>query len=176
MNFLATDIKLLITDVDGVLTDGGIFIGPDGIEFKRFSVFDGVGVAIAKAAGLKIAFISARYSAATESRAKELKIDEIYNGSLNKLPVYDELKTKYNLSDNNIAYIGDDLIDLAVMKKVACPIAVNNAIDAVKEVSIFITKSSGGEGAFRDAVEWIVSQQGRMKEVLKKMEDHVLSS
>jgi len=176
MNFKASDIKLLITDVDGVLTDGGIFIGPEGVEFKRFSVFDGVGVAIAKAAGLKIAFISGRYSSATESRAKELKIDEIYNGNLNKLPVYEKLKTKYNLSDNNVAYIGDDLIDLAVMKKVACPIAVNNAIDAVKEVSIFITKSSGGEGAFRDAVEWIVSQQGRMKEVLKKMEDHVLSS
>tara|TARA_B100001996_G_scaffold375921_2_gene356494 strand:- start:1323 stop:1853 length:531 start_codon:yes stop_codon:yes gene_type:complete len=176
MNFVASDIKLLITDVDGVLTDGGIFIGPDGMEFKRFSVFDGVGVAIAKAAGLKIAFISARYSSATASRAKELKIDEIYNGSLNKLPVYEKLKIKYNLSDNNIAYIGDDLIDLSVMKKVACPIAVNNAIDIVKEVSIFVTQSSGGDGAFRDAVDWIVNQQGRMEEVYKRMENHVLSS
>tara|TARA_B100001250_G_scaffold254441_1_gene218904 strand:- start:405 stop:935 length:531 start_codon:yes stop_codon:yes gene_type:complete len=176
MNFKASDIKLLITDVDGVLTDGGIFIGPEGVEFKRFSVFDGVGVAIAKAAGLKIAFISGRYSSATESRAKELKIDEIYNGNLNKLPVYEKLKTKYNLSDNNVAYIGDDLIDLAVMKKVACPIAVKNAVALVKEISIFVTKSSGGEGAFRDAVEWIVNQQGRMEEVFKKMENHVLSS
>ena len=176
MNFKASDIKLLITDVDGVLTDGGIFIGPEGVEFKRFSVFDGVGVAIAKAAGLKIAFISGRYSSATESRAKELKIDEIYNGNLNKLPVYEKLKTKYNFSDNNVAYIGDDLIDLAVMKKVACPIAVKNAVALVKEISIFVTKSSGGEGAFRDAVEWIVNQQGRMEEVFKKMENHVLSS
>ena len=83
--------------------------------------------------------------------------------------------TKYNLSDNNVAYIGDDLIDLAVMKKVACPIAVKNAVALVKEISIFVTKSSGGEGAFRDAVEWIVNQQGRMEEVFKKMENHVLS-
>ena len=176
MNFIASNIKFLITDVDGVLTDGGVFIGPDGMEFKKFSVFDGVGVAIAKAAGLKIAFISGRYSAATESRAKELKIDETYNGSLNKLPIYEKLKTKYNLSDKNIAYIGDDIIDLSVMKKVACPIAVNNAVDVIKQVSIFVTKSSGGEGAFRDAVEWIINQQGRMEEVLKKMERNVLSS
>jgi len=176
MNFIASNIKFLITDVDGVLTDGGVFIGPDGMEFKKFSVFDGVGVAIAKAAGLKIAFISGRYSAATESRAKELKIDETYNGSLNKLPIYEKLKTKYNLSDKNIAYIGDDIIDLSVMKKVACPIAVNNAVDVIKEVSIFVTKSQGGEGAFRDAVEWIINQQGRTEEVFKKMESHVLSS
>mgnify|MGYP001209584967 FL=1 len=176
MNFIASDIKFLITDVDGVLTDGGVFIGPDGMEFKKFSVFDGVGVAIAKAAELKIAFISGRYSSATESRAKELKIDEIYNGHLNKIPVYEKLKNKYNLTDNNIAYLGDDLIDLSVMKQVACPIAVNNAVDIIKEVSIFVTKSSGGEGAFRDAVEWIINQQGRTEEVLKKMERHVLSS
>ena len=80
------------------------------------------------------------------------------------------------MTDNNIAYLGDDLIDLSVMKQVACPIAVNNAVDIIKEVSIFVTKSSGGEGAFRDAVEWIINQQGRTEEVLKKMERHVLSS
>tara|TARA_Y100001970_G_scaffold40493_2_gene49862 strand:+ start:1422 stop:1952 length:531 start_codon:yes stop_codon:yes gene_type:complete len=176
LSFKATDIKLVISDVDGVLTDGRVFIGQDKMEFKQFSVHDGVGVALAKAAGLKIAFISGRYSVATESRANELKIDDLYNGALNKLPAYEELKMKYNLTDNNIAYVGDDLIDLSVMKKVCCPIAVKNAINIIKKVSVFVTDSPGGSGAFRDAIEWIIHQQGRTEQVLKIMENRVLSS
>ncbi|MBT4660795.1 MAG: 3-deoxy-D-manno-octulosonate 8-phosphate phosphatase, partial [Candidatus Marinimicrobia bacterium] len=90
-------IKLLISDVDGVLTDGTFYKGTDGMEFKRFTVLDGVGIAMARAADLKIALISGRYSPATEHRAKELKIEDVYNGSLNKLPAYEALKEKYNL-------------------------------------------------------------------------------
>ena len=127
------DINLLISDVDGVLTDGAIYLGYDGIELKKFNVLDGAGVAIARAANLKIALISGRYSLATERRAKELDIKDVYNGSLNKIPAYDELKRKYSLVDANIAYIGDDLIDLPVMEKVALPIAVANAVNEVKK-------------------------------------------
>ena len=88
------NIKLLISDVDGVWTDGTIYVGIDGIELKKFNVLDGAGVAIARAANLKVALISGRYSLATERRAKELDIKDVYNGSLNKIPAYDELKTK----------------------------------------------------------------------------------
>ena len=154
---------MLISDVDGVWTDGTFYKGPDEFELKKFSVFDGVGMAMARAADLKIALISGRYSPATESRAKELKIKDVYNGTLNKIPAYKELKIKYDLDDDNIAYIGDDWIDIPVMNRVAVPIAVANASQKVKNIAVHITKSSGGDGAFREAVEWIIDEQGLKK-------------
>jgi len=164
---------MLISDVDGVWTDGSFYKGTDGQEFKKFTVLDGAGVAMARAAGLKIALISGRYSQATEYRAKELKIDDVYNGSLNKIPAYEEIKMKYSLNDSNIAYIGDDIIDLPVMEKVAIPIAVPNASMTVKDVAVHLTKLSGGDGAFREAVEWILEKQGRTAEILSIMRAEV---
>ena len=142
-------IKMIISDIDGVWTDGSIYRGPDNMEFKKFSVFDGVGVAYARAAELKIAIISARYSPATEFRAKELKIDDCYNGGLNKLHAYNDLKKKYSLSDDQIAYLGDDMVDLPVMELVGLPIAVANATPDIIHVAKHTTKVKGGEGAFR---------------------------
>ena len=173
MNINIKDIKMLISDVDGVWTDGSFYKGTDGQEFKKFTVLDGAGVAMARAAGLKIALISGRYSQATEYRAKELKIEDVYNGSLNKIPAYEEIKMKYSLNDSNIAYIGDDIIDLPVMEKVAIPIAVPNASMTVKDVAVHLTKLSGGDGAFREAVEWILEKQGRTAEILSIMRAEV---
>ena len=121
------NIEIIISDIDGVWTDGSIYKGTDNMEFKKFSVFDGVGVAYARAANLKIAIISARYSPATEHRAKELNIDDCYNGGLNKLHAYNDIKNKYSLSDDKIAYLGDDMVDLPVMQLVGLPIAAANA-------------------------------------------------
>jgi 3-deoxy-D-manno-octulosonate 8-phosphate phosphatase (KDO 8-P phosphatase) len=148
-------IKMIISDVDGVWTDGTFYTGTDGIELKRFSVLDGAGVVFARAAKLKIALISGRYSPATEQRAKELEIKDLY------------------LDDSEIAYIGDDLIDIPVMEKVSVPIAVNNAVDEVKKLAVFCTKSSGGSGAFREAVTWIIDQQGRTESIMKIMKEHI---
>jgi len=173
LNINIKDIKMLISDVDGVWTDGSFYKGTDGQEFKKFTVLDGAGVAMARAAGLKIALISGRYSQATEYRAKELKIEDVYNGSLNKIPAYEEIKMKYSLNDSNIAYIGDDIIDLPVMEKVAIPIAVPNASMTVKDVAVHLTKLSGGDGAFREAVEWILEKQGRTAEILSIMRAEV---
>ena len=167
---------MIISDVDGVWTDGSFYKGTDGQEFKKFNVNDGVGVAMARAAGFKIALISGRYSPATEYRAKELNIEDVYNGGLNKIPAYEELKNKYNLIDSEIAYVGDDLIDISVMEKVGAPIAVSNAIINVKEISIYITKTAGGYGAFRESVSWIINQQGRMSDILKSMKERILKS
>ena len=167
---------MLISDVDGVWTDGTFYKGPDEFELKKFSVFDGVGMAMARAADLKIALISGRYSPATESRAKELKIKDVYNGTLNKIAAYKELKIKYDLDDDNIAYIGDDWIDIPVMNRVAVPIAVANASQKVKNIAVHITKSSGGDGAFREAVEWIIDEQGRKEEVYKNMQKRLLDN
>tara|TARA_X000001036_G_scaffold89462_1_gene81777 strand:+ start:1505 stop:2035 length:531 start_codon:yes stop_codon:yes gene_type:complete len=169
-------IKMIISDVDGVWTDGSFYKGTDGQEFKKFNVNDGVGVAMARAAGFKIALISGRYSPATEYRAKELNIEDVYNGGLNKIPAYEELKNKYNLIDSEIAYVGDDLIDISVMEKVGAPIAVSNAIINVKEISTYITKTAGGYGAFRESVSWIIDQQGRMSDVLKAMKERILKT
>ena len=169
-------IKMLISDVDGVWTDGAFYKGPDSFELKKFSVFDGVGMAMARTADLKIALISGRFSPATESRAKELKIKDVYNGTLNKIPAYEELKKKYELDDSSIAYLGDDWIDIPVMNRVAVPIAVENASLEVKNIAIHITKTSGGNGAFREAVEWIIDQQGRKEEIIEMMQKRLLDS
>ena len=167
---------MLISDVDGVWTDGSFYKGPDSFELKKFSVFDGVGMAMARTADLKIALISGRFSPATESRAKELKIKDVYNGTLNKIPAYEELKKKYELDDSSIAYLGDDWIDIPVMNRVAVPIAVENASLEVKNIAIHITKTSGGNGAFREAVEWIIDQQGRKEEIIELMQKRLLDS
>ena len=176
MNIDYKKIKMLISDVDGVWTDGSFYKGPDSFELKKFSVFDGVGMAMARTADLRIALISGRYSPATESRAKELKIKDVYNGNLNKIPAYEELKKKYELDDSSIAYLGDDWIDIPVMNRVAVPIAVENASLEVKNIAIHITKTSGGNGAFREAVEWIIDQQGRKEEIIEMMQKRLLDS
>ena len=176
MNIDYKKIKMLISDVDGVWTDGSFYKGPDSFELKKFSVFDGVGMAMARTADLRIALISGRYSPATESRAKELKIKDVYNGTLNKIPAYEELKKKYELDDSSIAYLGDDWIDIPVMNRVAVPIAVENASLEVKNIAIHITKTSGGNGAFREAVEWIIDQQGRKEEIIEMMQKRLLDS
>tara|TARA_B100000965_G_scaffold353839_1_gene329995 strand:+ start:45 stop:569 length:525 start_codon:yes stop_codon:yes gene_type:complete len=170
------NIKMLISDVDGVWTDGSFYKGTDNIELKKFSVFDGVGVAMARAAKIRVALISGRFSSATEHRAKELGIEDVYNGCLNKLPAYEELKSKYQLNNTNIAYIGDDLIDIPVMDVVALPIAVANATSEVKKISLHITETAGGEGAFREAISWIISEQGRTDEVIQSMKERILNS
>ena len=172
-------VKLIIADVDGVLTDGNIYKGgnnsSDNIELKKFSVLDGAGVALARLLDFRIAFISGRKSYATEIRANELNITDVYNGTLNKMKPYNELKLKYNLKDENCAFIGDDIIDISLMEKVAVPIAVSNAYHLVKEKAIYTTSLCGGDGAFREAVDWIAICQGRYEEGIHLMIDSLLS-
>lgn len=166
-------IKLVIADVDGVLTDGAIYKGPEGVEYKRFCVADGTAFALARAANLKIALISGRYSAATTSRVKELGLEDVYNGTLNKLQPYQELKAKHGLEDSEIAYVGDDLIDLVVMERVGLPVAVENAYPQVKAVANYTTRARGGEGAFREVIDLILQGQGRYAEVLQILREKI---
>ena len=120
-------IKLVILDVDGVLTDDTVFIGPDNMEFKRFCIADGLGIYLAKKHGIRIAFLSGRHSPATEARAEELEIEDIFQKPVNKLDFYDHLKKKYSLEDENIVYMGNDLVDVEVMKRCGLAIAVPDA-------------------------------------------------
>ncbi len=166
-------VKMVVSDVDGVLTDGAIYKSDSGNEFKKFSVTDGSGIAMARAADLRVALISGRYSKTTEIRAKEMRITDLYNGTLDKLEPLKELKQKYNLADDEIAYIGDDIIDLPVMDKIGVPIAVKNAIDLVKKTAVYTTLKSGGGGAFREAIDWILLWQGRYDETLKIVKEKI---
>ena len=174
----AKKVKLIIADVDGVLTDATIYKGNNeinNIELKKFSVLDGAGVALARLLNFHIAIISGRRSLATELRAQELKIDDVYNGTLNKIKPYSELKLKYSLSDENCAFIGDDIIDISIMEQVGVPIAVANAYHLVKEKAIYTTSISGGYGAFREAVDWIAICQWRYEEGIQLMKNSLLS-
>ncbi len=170
------EIRVVLTDVDGVLTDGTIYKGNDDLEFKRFSVLDGAAVAMARVAEMKVIIVSGRYSPATESRAKELGLEnDCYQGELNKMNVYLDLKEKYGFADEEAAFIGDDLIDLSVMETVALPIAVANAHSLVKETAKLTTVASGGEGAFREAVELILKSQGIYEATLESLRKSVLT-
>ena len=167
------EISLIISDVDGVLTDGSIFVGEDGSEFKKFSVEDGAGVAFARYAKIDVALISGRYSGATEVRASELKIKHCFQGKLNKLEAYYELCSIYNISSNNIAYIGDGLIDLPVMEKSAISFAPPNSHFLVKEAADIITVKSGGSGVLREVVEYILNEKGVYNTVLENIRKEV---
>ena len=162
-------IKMLICDVDGVLTDGTIFMGSGNIELKRFSVIDGAGFFLAKAGGLKLAVISGRYSPATELRVKELPIDAVYNGTVNKLEPYQAIKSEFGLTDDEIAYVGDDLIDIPVLNLVGLPIAVENAYAPVKERAAYVTKKRGGEGAVREVIDLLLEGQQKFDLALKNL-------
>ena len=173
-------VKLVIADVDGVLTDGSIYKAIDpatlaDIEFKNFSIVDGAGIALARLLDLRVAIISGRPSLATDARVKELKIEDVYTGSLNKMTPYEDLKSKYSLNDEDIAFIGDDIIDLNLMENVGAPIAVANAYHLIKDIAIYTTRLPGGQGAFREAIDWLAMCQGRYEEGIQLMKDSLLT-
>lgn len=159
-------IKLLILDVDGVLTDGHIIFGRDGELMKNFHAQDGLGITIAHKAGLKTAIITGRESQIVQLRSSELKILDVYQGSKNKLEALYELVEKYNLALEEVAYVGDDLIDLAVMTKVGLSCAVANAVPEVKSHAHLVTNHHGGKGAVREVVEFILKSQGKWEEII----------
>ncbi len=173
-------VKLVIADVDGVLTDGSVYKAKDpetlaDIEFKQFSIVDGAGIALARLLDLRVAIISGRPSSATDARVKELKIEDVYTGLLNKMTPYEDLKSKYSLNDEDIAFIGDDIIDLNLMENVGAPIAVANAYHLVKDIAIYTTRLPGGQGAFREAIDWLAMCQGRYEEGIQLMKDSLLT-
>lgn len=149
-------VKMLIMDVDGTLTDGKVYIGPHGEEFKAFNIQDGLGIKMLRGKGIIPAIITGRNSEIVDTRAKELGIDEVYQGIENKLEIYNLLKGKYDIFDEEVAYIGDDLNDLPIMNQVGLSCCVANAVDAVKDQVDYVAKRNGGEGAVREVIEMIL--------------------
>lgn len=162
----AARIKLVIFDVDGVLTDGSLFIGDDGQEYKAFNSKDGHGMRMLQDSGVDIAIITGRISNVVEHRVKELGIKYVYQGKRQKLPAYEELLQSVNLDHDQIAYVGDDVVDLPVMSKVGLAICVQDAHPYVKRHSHWITDRAGGRGAARDVCELILEAQGKLDALL----------
>lgn len=164
----AARIRLLILDVDGVMTDGRIILDNTGNEFKCFHVRDGHGIKMLVRAGFRVAIITGRQSWVVARRARELGITDIRQKSFNKLKDYEELKAKYEISDDEVAYVGDDIVDLPVMVRVGLSIAVADADDEVKTRAHWITNKRAGRGAVREVTDTILKASGRWDEIIKK--------
>lgn len=162
-------IKLVLLDVDGTLTDGGIYRGNNGEELKRFNVKDGYAIVNAQKLGIEFGIITGRKSELVEIRAKELKIKYLYQGISEKTVILEEIMKKDGLSKEEIAYMGDDLNDLLIMKKVGLSGTPKDAVDEVIQVADFVSKKNGGSGAVREFIEHILKKDGKWEIFLKNI-------
>jgi 3-deoxy-D-manno-octulosonate 8-phosphate phosphatase (KDO 8-P phosphatase) len=160
-------IKLFLCDVDGVLTDGSIFIGGER-EFKRFNIRDGLGMVLARRAGLKVGWVSARPSLATQMRAKELKIDFLVQqgDKLSKTGAVEKLLAREKINWDEVCFVGDDVVDLGPLARAGFGVAVADARPEAKAAADFVTRAAGGRGAVREAVEMILQAQGNWEPVI----------
>ncbi len=155
----AAKIRLLLIDVDGVLTDGAIIIDSRGGETKRFDVRDGLGVALLIRSGIRVGFITGRSSDVVRLRAKELGVRIIYQGVQDKADVYDKIKHKTGLTDEEIAYVGDDIVDLPIMRRAGLAVAVRDSWPGIRPGVDYVTEAKGGRGAVREVSELILKAQ-----------------
>ena len=169
---LARRIRLLVLDVDGVLTDNGIWLGPvngERVELKRFDIQDGLGLVLLRTAEIPVVWLSGRHSEATALRARELKVDEVLQvPGPRKLEALTDLLVRRGLDWAEVAYAGDDLADLQVLRRVGLPIAVPNAVAEVRAVATFVTRAPGGHGAVREIVETLLKARGEWADMLER--------
>ena len=163
----AKEIKLLLLDVDGVLTDGGIYLDDRGIETKRFDVRDGQGITLLQRSGVRVGIITGRSSKVVRYRARELGISMVYQGVRDKAQIFAEIKRKTGLKNRQIAYIGDDIGDLPVLQRAGLAITVRNSWLGLKSAADYVTQADGGHGAVREVVEWLLQAGGHRKKLAK---------
>ncbi len=164
----AAQIRLLVLDVDGVCTDGGLYYMPDGQVFKRFNVQDGLGIKLALENGLDIAVITGLNQAVVELRMRELGIEEYHAGYHNKLPILQDICKRKKLSLQQVAFLGDDWVDATAMQAVGLPLSVPNARPEIKKLAVWLTKNTGGHGAVRDSIDFLLQATGRFDEAWGK--------
>ncbi len=167
----ARDIRLVIFDVDGVLTDGSLYLGDDGQEYKAFNSLDGHGMVMLKNSGVEIGIITGRTSEVVRIRMESLGIRHVFQGRRDKRPAYEELKATLGLEDRQIAYVGDDVVDLPVMTRVGLAIAVQDAHPFCRRHAHWITPDRGGHGAARNVCELIMEAQGKLESALQSYLD-----
>jgi len=168
----ARNVRMVLMDVDGVLTDGRIYFGPWSSPAVAFSSVDGAGVKYLRRVGLKAGIITGRESPGTADRAAMLRMDEVIQGAKIKLDPYLEILQRQGLDDSQVAFIGDDLPDIPIMRRVGLAIAVPNAAPEVLEVAHLVTGKEGGRGAVREAVEFILKAQGKWEQILARYFDN----
>ncbi len=163
----ARQIRLVIFDVDGVLTDGSLYLGDDGQEYKAFNSRDGHGIKMLQSSGVEIGVITGRSSDVVRIRMESLGIKHVYQGQRDKLPAYLELRDKLKLADAQVAYVGDDVVDLPIMRRVGLAIAVNDAHPFVLQHAHWQTPHAGGRSAGRDVCELLMDAQGKLQAALE---------
>lgn len=152
------NVKLLVLDVDGTLTDGSVYMDGEDHEFKRFDIQDGMGIVMLRRDGIEVAIISGRFSASTDQRARDLGLSFVFNGVKDKLATLMSLSEKLSLKADEVAYMGDDVNDIDCIKWAGFGIAVSNARPEVKEIADYVTKSPGGRGAVREVADLLLSK------------------
>ena len=169
---VARRVRLLGLDVDGVLTDNGVYIGPVNgtrVELKRFDIQDGLGLILLKTAGIPVVWVSGRSSDATALRAAELRVTELLQvAGPRKAQAFDELLGRHGIGWDAVAYMGDDLADLPILRRVGLPIAVANAVAEVKQVAAYVTRAPGGHGAVREVIEALLQARGEWIDILER--------
>jgi 3-deoxy-D-manno-octulosonate 8-phosphate phosphatase (KDO 8-P phosphatase) len=162
----AKAVKLMIFDVDGVMTDGGLYYTESGEELKAFNTLDGHGLKMLQASGVKLAIITGRTSKLVEHRARNLGLDYLYQGAHNKLEVFQQLLLEAGVQPEQCGYMGDDVVDLPVMRRVAFSVAVPDAPQIVRQHAGYVTVARGGFGAVREACELVMREQGTLDAAL----------
>jgi 3-deoxy-D-manno-octulosonate 8-phosphate phosphatase (KDO 8-P phosphatase) len=161
-------IRLLLLDVDGVMTDGRIIYDSRGGEAKAFDVKDGHGLKLVQRAGIQVGIITGRQSAVVERRAAELGIELVYQGAKEKLPPFREILQRLALTPEEVAYAGDDIVDLPIMRRVGFPVTVADAVDEVKAAAHMVTRRAGGRGAVREICDHLLRESGRWSLVTRR--------
>jgi 3-deoxy-D-manno-octulosonate 8-phosphate phosphatase (KDO 8-P phosphatase) len=160
-------VKLFLCDVDGVLTDGSVWMG-NGVETKRFNIRDGLGLKILQQQGIQVGWISRRPSSATRARAKDLKIDFLMQKDAGKLASVESILKQTGLDWQELCFVGDDIVDTAVLRRAGVAVAVGDGVAEAKEAADFVTKAAGGRGAVREVVELILTAQGKWNRVVSE--------
>jgi 3-deoxy-D-manno-octulosonate 8-phosphate phosphatase (KDO 8-P phosphatase) len=168
----AKKVKCLICDIDGVLTDGLLYISSDGVEMKAFNVQDGMGLKLLLASGIEVAVITTANNDVIDHRMKQLGIRCYFKGQVDKRKAYQTLKNELNLVDGDFAYIGDDLPDLPIIQQVGFGVAVANAVKEIKEYADWITQNSGGRGGVRELCDLILTATGKQTTALTNYLNH----
>jgi len=164
----AANIRLLLLDVDGVLTDGRIIIDDRGVETKHFHVRDGQGISLLKRSGIEVGLITGRSSKAVQHRAKELRVTLLFQGVQDKLRIYEAIKQKTRWRDGQVAYVGDDIIDLPVLRRVGLAVMVGDGSAELKPVADYVTAAKGGMGAVREVAELLLKAQDKWADLLPR--------
>jgi len=159
----ARKLRLAIFDVDGVMTDGTLYIGADGEAFKAFNILDGHGMRMLQAAGVATAIISGRSSPAVERRARELSIAHVVQGSADKVEAFERLRAALGVDAESCSYMGDDLPDLGVMRRCGLAVAVPGAVEAVRQAAHYVTRAAGGRGAVREFCDLVLDARGEQR-------------